>query len=538
MNDFQKLLLIFGGFVSYMLADGYTYSMGILYSELMSAFHLSSVETATLPGMIFSMPQFFAPFLCPLLDTYGFSSGSAWGALLMWVGCFVSSFANSFHILYLTLGILTSIGLQLTYLSALMSVTAQFENSSYFGLAIGLTMCGSGVGAFGSNYLLSWFLSIWNWREVLLIESAILLNILVTASCSHHLDAELNAITLVKHELSYPDGIEDTNHQNKYPSEADFASDCSITKYFLNSIPLCLCIPSLFRFRNYRLLLSHSNIIKTNAENSDYDIVNKERINGIRFSFGCPQFLQEFTSNFKKLFSPKLWKNPNFLFYVIANGIAGAGVVIPWTFIYDHVLTTLSYLNAQNSIGDINNQDISWLPSLIGFGLLFGQLFYGLVTSQFGDIGTCCKNNNQDCKVENGSSCCQPNCFQSVNKKCSSSKYKFHLVIFLITLLLNSSCTLTIALVPLWSVQSELKHFELFSHQEGKLLALACFFVGVSNGGLYVMFPQLIIDIVGTELWSSGLGVFLTFNGLMNLCGTNIGGKFYLKHFLTFSVHL
>lgn len=152
-----------------------------------------------------------------------------------------------------------------------------------------------------------------------------------------------------------------------------FFLDCSITNYFLNSIPLCLCIPSLFRFRNYRLLLSHSNIIKTNAENSDYDIVNKERINGIRFSFGCPQFLQEFTSNFKKLFSPKLWKNPNFLFYVIANGIAGAGVVIPWTFIYDHVLTTLSYLNAQNSIGDINNQDISWLPSLIGFGLLFGQ---------------------------------------------------------------------------------------------------------------------------------------------------------------------
>uniref|UniRef100_A0A3Q0KPF3 Monocarboxylate transporter 14 n=3 Tax=Schistosoma mansoni TaxID=6183 RepID=A0A3Q0KPF3_SCHMA len=492
----------------------------------MSDFHLSSVEAAILPGMIFSMPQFFAPFLCPLLDTYGFSSGSAWGALLMWIGCFVSSFANSFHVLYLTLGILTSIGLQLTYLSALMSVTAQFENSSYFGLAIGLTMCGSGVGAFASNYLLAWLLSIWTWREVLLIESAILLNILVTASCSHHLDAELNAKTLVKHE------IEDTNHQNKYPSEADLASDCSITKYFWNLIPLCLCIPSLFRFRKYPLLSSHSNIIKTNAENSDYDIVSKERINGMRFSnrslsFGCPQFLQEFTSNFKRLFSPKLWKNPNFLFYVIANGIAGAGVVIPWTFVYDHVLTTLYYLNDQNSIGDINNQDISWLPSLIGFGLLFGQLFYGLITSQFGDIGTCFKNNNQDSKVENGSTCCQRNCFQSINKKCPSSKYQFHLAIFLITLLLNSACTLTLALVPLWSVQSESKHFELFSHQEGKLLALACFFVGISNGGLYVMFPQLIIDIVGTELWSSGLGLFLTFNGLMNLCGTNIGGKIY-----------
>ncbi|KAH8869014.1 Monocarboxylate transporter 14 [Schistosoma japonicum] len=49
----------------------------------------------------------------------------------------------------------------------------------------------------------------------------------------------------------------------------------------------------------------------------------------------------------------------------------------------------------------------------------------------------------------------------------------------------------------------------------------------MSNGGLYVMFPQLIIDIVGADLWSPGLGLFLTFNGFMNLCGTNIGGQIY-----------
>ncbi|CAH8568673.1 unnamed protein product [Schistosoma turkestanicum] len=533
MNNFQKFLLTFGGFISYMLADGYTYSMGILYSELMNAFHLSSVETATLPGMIFAMPQFFAPFLCPLLDTYGLSSGSAWGAFLMWIGCFVSAFANNFHVLYLTLGILTSIGLQLTYLSALMSVTARFENSSFFGLAIGFTMCGSGVGAFASNYLLAWLLSIWNWREVLLIESAIILNILVAASCFHHLDAEINEKALVKHELNHPDDIEDTNHQNKYSSEVNLATDCLITKYCWNSIRFCLCIPSLFRFRKYRFISINSNIVSINAENSHHHIINKKGMNKTKFSnrlltFGCPQCLQAFSLNFKKLFSPKLWKNSNFLFYVIANGLAGAGVVIPWTFIYDHVLTSLSNLNDQNLIGDVNNKDISWLPSLIGFGLLFGQLFYGLITSQFGDIGACCKNYNQHCSFGNDGSCYRLNCCRSpIITKCSLSKYRFHLVVFLMTLLLNSACTLTMALVPLQSIRSESKYFDLFSYQEGKLLALACFFVGVSNGGLYVMFPQLIIDIVGTELWSPGLGLFLTFNGIMNLCGTNIGGKIY-----------
>ncbi|KAH8869015.1 Monocarboxylate transporter 14 [Schistosoma japonicum] len=332
MSNLQKLLLIFGGFVSYMLADGYTYSIGVLYSELMNAFHLSSVETAILPGMIFSMPQFFAPFLCPLLETYGFSSGSAWGALLMWTGCF----------------------------------------------AVGLTMCGSGVGAFASNYLLAWLLNSWSWREVLFIESAILLNILVTASCSHHLDAELNTQLLIKRQSFYSDDIEDKNCPIQCNSEKHHTSGCTVKKYFWNSIRFCLCFPSLFRFRTYQLLPSHSNNLSISIEYNDQDATNNHRVVSLNnsnklLSCACPQFMHSFGSNYKKLFSPKLWKNPNFLFYVIANGITGAGVVIPWTFIYDYVLTTLSHLEDQNLINSVSTKDISWLPSLIGFGLLFGK---------------------------------------------------------------------------------------------------------------------------------------------------------------------
>lgn len=87
MNTFDKLLLIFGGFISYALADGYTYSMGILYSYFLDTFQASSAATAALPGLVYAMPQILALFLCPLLENYGYSSGSAWGALLLFLGC-------------------------------------------------------------------------------------------------------------------------------------------------------------------------------------------------------------------------------------------------------------------------------------------------------------------------------------------------------------------------------------------------------------------------------------------------------------------
>ncbi|CAH8668979.1 unnamed protein product [Heterobilharzia americana] len=166
----------------------------------------------------------------------------------------------------------------------------------------------------------------------------------------------------------------------------------------------------------------------------------------------CPQFFQALSANFKQLFSPKLWKNSNFIFYVMANGITGAGVVIPWTFIYDYVLSTLTYLNQEQQIGSVSNDDISWLLSLIGFGLLFGQLFFGLITSQFGDVKTLCINCSKNIGIDD---CC---CYKP------------------------TSCQIT-------------------------------------------SIKKLIIDIVGIELWSAGLGLFLAFNGAMNLCGTNIGGR-------------
>ncbi|KAF6772332.1 hypothetical protein AHF37_08918 [Paragonimus kellicotti] len=128
MNTFQQWLIVIGGFICYFLADGYTYSIGILYSYFLTEFGLSGSATAILPGLLYAVPQFTGLFLCPLLETYGYSSGAAWGAILLSVSCIGSAFAPNLQVLYITFGVLASFGLQLTYSSAIMAVTVTFKD--------------------------------------------------------------------------------------------------------------------------------------------------------------------------------------------------------------------------------------------------------------------------------------------------------------------------------------------------------------------------------------------------------------------------
>ncbi|VDP92067.1 unnamed protein product [Echinostoma caproni] len=141
MDLLQRCLIVFGGFLSYFLADGYTYSVGVFYSHLMSKFDASSSSSAVLPGLLYAVPQLTGFFLCPLLEKFGYSSGAAWGALLLSLSCIASAFAPSIQLLYLTLGVFASIGLQLTYSAAIMAVTATFGDTRIVhALRIGTTV--------------------------------------------------------------------------------------------------------------------------------------------------------------------------------------------------------------------------------------------------------------------------------------------------------------------------------------------------------------------------------------------------------------
>ncbi|KER25937.1 hypothetical protein T265_06690 [Opisthorchis viverrini] len=420
---------IVGGFVCYCLADGFTYSVGVLYSCFLAAFNLSSSSTSVLPGLLYAVPQFTAIFLCPLLETYGYSSGASWGAIILSVSCIASAYAPNIQLLYLTFGVLSSFGLQLTYSSAIMAVTETFKD-------------------------------------------------------------------------------------DRLPSTS-FRRIWSCIRY-------AICVPSRCRFR--ALGCSTTPVLAADSiEDIRVDMVNERS--------GCADFLTAFKVSLKQLGSRNLWKNPTYVVYIFANGLAGAAIVIPWTFIYDHGILSLSDENG--NLDETNMSNVSLLPSLIGMGSLIGQIAFGLITSQLGQLSaplcSCWLTQTNNLSEQPLSILPErKNRFLGFLRRMWSDKSSCHLLLFMVVLLWSSLSTLLISLLPLSMLAGHIStNVSFFSLPIGRAMAAACLLVGISYGGFYVLYPQILIDTLGENLWPAGLGVFLFVNGAMNLIGTTIGGRLF-----------
>ena len=82
-NTFLKWMIVVGAFLSYFLADGCTYTAGILFTEFKDVFNASATATSLLPALIYAIPQFMSPFICPFTSVVGYSTAAAWGALFL-----------------------------------------------------------------------------------------------------------------------------------------------------------------------------------------------------------------------------------------------------------------------------------------------------------------------------------------------------------------------------------------------------------------------------------------------------------------------
>ncbi|TGZ65459.1 hypothetical protein CRM22_005863 [Opisthorchis felineus] len=418
-----------------------------------------------------------------------------------------------------------------------------FECQLYrFGLALGLTMCGSGVGSFAFNPFVAWLLESWTWREVLFIEGAILLNSMVSASCFHHLDAIRFPIAVKKSSLDLYQTIggepltqlsvmvgearatEAVPRSIQIPDEenAEFNNPSTSFRRLWSCIRYAMCIPSRCRFRALGCSTTPVSAADT-IEDIRGDMANERS--------GCADFLTAFKVSLKQLGSRGLWKNPTYIVYIFANGLAGAAIVIPWTFIYDHGILSLSDENG--NLDDTNMSKVSLLPSLIGMGSLIGQITFGLITSQLGQLRAplCSCWLTQTNNLGEQPPSISPegkNPFLRFFRRTWSDKSLCHLLLFMVVLLWSGLSTLLISLLPLSTLAGHISaHVSFFSLPIGRAMAAACLLVGISYGGFYVLYPQILIDTLGENLWPAGLGVFLFVNGAMNLIGTTIGGRLF-----------
>ncbi|XP_018570450.1 monocarboxylate transporter 12 [Anoplophora glabripennis] len=170
-------VVVLASFVVNLIADGITFSFGVIFVEFLKYFGENRGTTAWIGGLFMAMPLLSGPIASFLTDRYGCRKVTIFGAILASVGFIISSRANSMTVLCITFGIVAGFGLSLCYVASVVIVAYYFDKKRSF--ATGLAVCGSGIGTFIFAPLIQLLLDEYGWRGTTLILAGLFLNLVV-----------------------------------------------------------------------------------------------------------------------------------------------------------------------------------------------------------------------------------------------------------------------------------------------------------------------------------------------------------------------
>ncbi|GFY71356.1 monocarboxylate transporter 14 [Trichonephila inaurata madagascariensis] len=179
-------VVVFAAFMINFIADGISFSFGILFIDFVDYFGASKAKTSWVGSIFFSMPLLAGPVASYLIDRYGCQRMCILGALLSTVSFAVSALADSLEMLFLTYTI-AGLGLAFCYVTSIVIVAYYFEKKR--SLATGLAACGTGIGTFVLPVLTSILAEEYSWQGTLLILSGFLLNMVVFGALMRDLES-------------------------------------------------------------------------------------------------------------------------------------------------------------------------------------------------------------------------------------------------------------------------------------------------------------------------------------------------------------
>ncbi|CAL8068327.1 unnamed protein product [Calicophoron daubneyi] len=140
-------------------------------SELGSSLGTQNRSLLLLPGaLLIGLYLLLGPLISALTNQFDFRPVAMTGAVLTTIALFVSSFATSINVLIATFGVLGGIGFALIYLPAIATVGHWFQQQRP--LAVGLALCGSGVGWLAGGQAIPRLIDWLTWRGALIILAA------------------------------------------------------------------------------------------------------------------------------------------------------------------------------------------------------------------------------------------------------------------------------------------------------------------------------------------------------------------------------
>ncbi|BHF69745.1 hypothetical protein SprV_0301279100 [Sparganum proliferum] len=454
----------------------------------------------------------------------------------------VTSVAKTMELTYFSFGLVTALGLQLTYTAAFMAVVSTFKDSKYFGIACGIMVSGGGIGAFATNHMVAWILSLWTLREALIIQAAVLLHAWFSAALFYWVDETAILEEQLRESITKPDTIDSSvksepkaiSHEPS-PNFVSGLDDADLEQqgdtrrrclfrdlarlWFLCPI-LMILTPASHRPRVQKT--TNYKDTRTNMAEEE-DCASKSRT-----------LLRNIGDGLVQLFSRKLWTNWGFLLFIACNGLCAAGVVIPWTFIYDYIYQIWLVGVPPDSVNSQVDAQLAWYPSLIGLGSCCGQVVVGIIASNIKK-----ESSKANTSIHSG------DVGVVVAEASHNTCYRWFRSLSSIRLLFASIClfngvvTIGFAYAPIPSaldIGSE--DLLILGTAQGRVLAFASFMLGVSDGGFMTMLGLMLENEVETQYFPAALGICLCVTGAFNFVGTVVGGEYFSELTTSFLVFL
>lgn len=173
-------MVVLASLVISMIADGISFSFGLLYIEFLHEFGASKSKTAWIGSLFMAVPLLSGPIMSGLVDRYGCRRMTIAGGLISGLGFILSSFAKSVEVMYLTFGVIAGLGLGLCYVTAVVSIAYWFDKKRT--LAMGLGACGTGIGTFVYAPMTTYFIQEYGWRGTCLLLAGTFFNMIVAGA--------------------------------------------------------------------------------------------------------------------------------------------------------------------------------------------------------------------------------------------------------------------------------------------------------------------------------------------------------------------
>lgn len=130
-------VVVFASVMVSLIADGISFSFGLLYTEFLSYFGESSSKTSWIGSIFLAVPLLSGPIMSNLVDKYGCRNMTIIGGALSCVGFVLASISTSIEMLYWTFGFIGGIGLGIGYVTAVVSIAFWFDKKRTFATGIG-----------------------------------------------------------------------------------------------------------------------------------------------------------------------------------------------------------------------------------------------------------------------------------------------------------------------------------------------------------------------------------------------------------------